>query len=171
MLQCGSVSMRDKFLAAIFLLILPFPAMAQNFILADGEYMDTTSVLPAGCKYYDVYYYQVGGKYPESSETILKSAHAFLQQKNSKYTGSGYITFRFTVGCDGKVIAKTQVLQTDERYTKHTFDKQFVSELYAFFKTLTKWKVARMPATNEAIAYAAFITFKIKNGEVINIVP
>jgi hypothetical protein len=156
-----------------FIVIFSFlagQAFGQNFVLPDGEYMDTVSNQNEKCKNYNVYFYQVGGKYPESSFSLLNELQIFLQQINEIYSGSGYITFRFTVDCEGKIMQKIQVMQTDEKYTKYHFDKALVNELFAFLKTLDKWKTAKTK-DGETFSYKAFITFKIKNGKVINIIP
>jgi hypothetical protein len=80
---------------------------AQNFVLPDGEYMDTTSAQNEKCPKIYNYFFSVGGKYPENSASLLKEAQIFLQQKNENYFNSGYITFRFMVDCEGKLLPKT----------------------------------------------------------------
>lgn len=151
-------------------LLLSSQIFAQDFVLPDGEYMDTTSAQNEKCKNDTQYFYSVGGKYPQSSSTLLKAVQAFLQQENKSYGNSGYITFRFVIDCEGKRSQKTQVLQTDEKYTSNHFDKELVNELFVFLKTMDKWKIA---ASKEGaiFSYKAFLTFKIKNGKVINIIP
>lgn len=143
---------------------------AQNIILPEGEYMDTTSNLDSGCKNYEVYYYQAGGKYPRSSTTVLNEVKQFLLKSNNNYTNSGYITFRFLIGCDGYPMPKTEVLQTDEAYNKFHFDKGLVAELFSFLKTMGKWNVAKTK-NGDQFAFKSFITFKIKDGKVVNIIP
>ncbi|MEJ7682172.1 MAG: hypothetical protein WKG06_30840 [Segetibacter sp.] len=138
--------------------------------MPDGEYMDTTVNSNIACKDYNVYYYQVGGKYPKSSITLLKDAQTFLQHTNKIYQGNGYITFRFKIDCEGHRIKRTQVLQTDENHKSYHFDKELVNELYLFLNTLDEWKVAKDSKGN-SFSYIAFITCKIKNGKVINIIP
>jgi len=145
-------------------------AFGQNIILPDGEFMDTTSNHDKACKDYNWYYYQVGGKYPQSSTTLLKEAQQFLLKKNESYSDSGYITFRFKINCEGKMVQKVQVLQTDEKYSSYHFDKNLVNELYTFIKTLDRWKTVKTKE-GEPLLYKAFITFKIKNGKVVNIIP
>jgi hypothetical protein len=159
-----------KLIFRISLLLLTCQTFGQNIILPDGEYMDTTSVQDTTCKNYNVYYYQVGGKYPENSSSILNELTTFLQTGKETYQGNGYITFRFRVDCQGKVMKQVQVLQTDEKYKSYHFDKGFVNELFSFFKTLNKWKIGMQPQ-NKPISYIAFITFKIENGKVVNIIP
>ena len=99
-----------------------------------------------------------------------KDTQVFLASKKKIYSGSGYITFRFAIDCEGNVIQKIRLLQTNEQYQKINFDKELVNDLYAFFKTLDKWEKARL-GSGEPTNYIAFITFKIKNGKVINIIP
>jgi hypothetical protein len=151
-------------------LLLSGEAFAQDFVLPDGEYMDTTFAPNEKCKNNTQYFYSVGGKYPQNSSTLLKEVQTFLQQKNKNYSNSGYITFRFIIDCGGKRSPKTEVLQTDEYYISNHFDKELVNELFAFLKTMDKWKIA---ASKEGaiFSYKAFLTFKIKNGKVINIIP
>jgi len=115
-------------------------------------------------------YYQIGAKYPESSLSILKHAQAFTSNYNA-FSGSGYITFRFIVDCTGKILTRIQVLQTDENYKKYYFEKGFVNLLYAFLKKMDKWEIARINDREVPLAYHAFITFKIQNGKIVNIIP
>jgi hypothetical protein len=74
------------------------------------------------------------------------------------------------IDCEGKPLPKTRLLQTDEKYVTCHFEKKLVDDLFAFFKTLDKWKIVK---SKEGVSYSykAFLTFKIKNGKVINIIP
>ena len=151
-------------------LLLTAHAYAQKYILPDGEYMDTTSNPNSACKDYTIYYYQVGGKYPKSSITLLKEVQLFLIHQNQLFKGSGYITFRFRIDCEGQRTKRTQVLQTDEHYKSYHFNKTLVNELYLFLNTLNNWKAAKDKRGN-FFSYIALLTFKIKDGKVINIIP
>jgi hypothetical protein len=142
----------------------------QNYILPQGEFMDTTSVNDSICKDYDIFYYSVGGKYLKNSYTLLNEVQTFLQQQNKIFGGSGYITFRFKIDCTGNKMKKTQVLQTNEKYAAYHFDKEFVNELYLFTNTLDKWKITKNKE-GKTFPYNAFISFKIKNGKVITVIP
>ncbi len=160
-----------NFIITLFLL-LGSHAYGQNFTLPDGEYTDTTTTDDALCKDYNVYFYQGNGrgKYPESSSTTLNEVQSFLKRKNSSYTGSGYITFQFMIDCSGKKMNKTRVLQTDEKYRNYHFDKALVEELYSFLNTMDKWEIFKNKA-GQTFPYKAFISFKIKNGKAVNIIP
>jgi hypothetical protein len=149
-------------------------AFGQNFILPDGEYMDTTSIQDTkdtACfiSPYN-YYYSFGAKYPENSASLLNEAQLYLQKKHAAYCGSGYITLRFSIDCEGRMTKKVQVLQTNEQYTSYHFERALVNELYAFLQTLVKWKVAN-PLPGKNFYYMTFVTFKIRNGKIINIIP
>ncbi|HEY5407034.1 MAG TPA: hypothetical protein VIJ92_08100 [Ginsengibacter sp.] len=159
-----------KLIILLTSLFMTCQVFGQNIILPDGEYMDTTSNTDTKCKNYNAYYYQVGGKYPESSSSVLKEVRIFQQKKNKRYFGSGYITFRFTVDCEGKVMKKIQVMQTDEMYKPYHFSRDLVNELFLFFNTMKKWKIAKTKQ-GDVFNYFAFIAFKINNGKVINIIP
>lgn len=155
----------------LFFLISFVPAKAQNIILPEGEFMDTTQNINPQCgDYFGNYYYGFNAKYPKSSATLLHEVQAFLQEKSNKYEGSGYITFRFMIDCEGKMLQKVQVLQTDEHYLDYHFDKGFVNQLFGFCKSLNQWKKVSYES-GEPANYMAFISFKIKNGKVINIIP
>lgn len=158
------------FIISAVLLLSSDQTVAQNFTLPDGEYMDTTFIQNEKCPQQYAYYYSVGGKYPENSTSLLKKVQAYLQQKNETYTNSGYITFRFMIDCEGKRIPKTRLLQTDEKYAAFHFEKKLVDELYSFLKTLDKWVIAKS-TDGKSYSYKAFLTCKIKNGKVINIIP
>lgn len=70
-----------KVFFVLILYLISFVSSAQNYILPDGEYMDTISNQNEGCKNRNVYYYSVGAKYPESSSTLLKKFNCFLKIK------------------------------------------------------------------------------------------
>lgn len=74
------------------------------------------------------------------------------------------------IDCNGNKMEKTRVLQTDEQYASDHFDKKLVQELFTFLNTLNKWSIYKNKA-GQSFPYKAFITFKIKNGKVINIIP
>lgn len=162
--------MTIKIIIVFCFFFLSTHSFAQKYILADGEFMDTTINKNTICKDYELYFYQVGCKYPRSSSTTLKELLSFLNQKNKMYEGSGYISFQFKIDCAGKKLKRTQVLQTDEQYKNYHFDKELVLELSLFLNSLDQWNIAKNKE-GQTFVYKTFITFKIKNGKVINIIP
>ncbi|HEX8660020.1 MAG TPA: hypothetical protein VF690_20925 [Hymenobacter sp.] len=133
--------------------------------------MDTTTTRnPACAKAPNVPYFAVGGKYPRSSATLADEANAFLRRKSRRYTGSGYVTFRFMVDCAGYRQPMTEVLQTDATYHKTHFRPELVGKLYAFLQTLKDWRTV---TTSDGLSanYFTYLTFNISNGKVVAVVP
>lgn len=160
-----------KALCILLLLLLTASLHAQNFVTAQGEYMDTTKSISANCAPpYKLFYYQLKAKYPVSSAILLRESNAFLKQKGGEYTGSGYVTFRFFIDCEG-TMSRVLVMQTDENYKTIHFDKAFVNDLYQYLKTMDQWKKNIDIQDIKNANYIAYISFKIKNGEVVNIIP
>ena len=160
-----------RIICIILLISSFFQAKGQNFTLKNGDFMDTTLTNNPACKSYYSYYYSYNAKYPQSSATTLKNVKAFLRYDNFSIptAASGYITFKFIIDCDGKM-SYVKVLQTDEKYNTKKFEKPLVEELYQFLKTLDNWKKAKYE-DKIPINYFAFMSFKIQNGEIINIIP
>lgn len=143
----------------------------QNYITSKGEFMDTTRVFSPGCAPpYQIFYYQVKAKYPVSSSLILTESRAFMKSKERIHSGSGYVTFRFIIDCEG-IMSRVLVQQTDENYKPFHFQKEFVNDLYSFLKTMRLWKTNIQVENLKNINYVSFISFKIKNGEIVNIIP
>jgi hypothetical protein len=160
-----------KTACTLCLILASTSLFAQNYITPKGEFMDTTRVFsPACAPPYQIFYYSVNAKYPVSSTVLLSESRAFLKQKQQIYTGSGYVTFRFIIDCEG-IMSRVLVQQTDDQYKTVHFQKEFVNDLYAYLKTMDQWKKNLKIKDIENINYIAFISFKIKNGEVVNIIP
>ena len=161
-----------KHLLPIFLLLFTatLPTRAQYLNFHEGEYLDTTTIRnPACAKTMTLPYFAVDGKYPRSSPTLVREAVAFLQRGNCKFSGSGYVTFRFVVDCAGFRQPMTQVLQTDARYAPTHFRPELVNELYAFLKTLKDWRTVTY--SGHAVSYFTYLTFKITDGKVVAVIP
>ncbi|MET0638099.1 MAG: hypothetical protein ABWZ25_18860 [Chitinophagaceae bacterium] len=115
------------------------------------------------------WYYSVDGKYPMASESLLNQLSVTASNlKNVR--GSGYITFRFIINCRGQITKDLEILQTDSTYKKFRFDQTLVDTLKAFVKSLDKWNIATFE-NGKPFAYRAFMTFKINDGKVVNIIP
>jgi hypothetical protein len=162
--------MKRLFLSCPLLLISTLTVRAQYLPLRGGEYLDTTTTRnPACAKTPTLPYFAVDGKYPRSSATLVQEATAFLQRGGRRFSGSGYITFRFVIDCAGFRQPMTQVLQTDASYVATHFRPELVNELYAFLKTLKDWRVATR--SGQAVSYFTYLTFKITDGKVVAVIP
>lgn len=142
----------------------------QNFVLPYGEFMDTTITANPNCNdKYLIYYYHVDTRYPAGTESLLSESKAFLAKIGQQYTGSGYITFRFMINCEGKM-QRVRVMQVDDDYKTTHFEKRFVSDLNDYIHTLQHWKTGLSAFGQDHVNYIAYISFRIKNGEVINVI-
>jgi hypothetical protein len=117
-----------------------------------------------------VYYYNVRSKYPESSETLRVKASEYILNTGLNFTGSGYITFRFFIDSVGQMLKRVEVLQTDAFYKVYFFKDNLVWILYDFLNTLHAWKPARAPKGYPPF-YINLMTFKIHEGNIVNIIP
>ncbi|GAA4049155.1 hypothetical protein GCM10022409_39600 [Hymenobacter glaciei] len=162
--------MKQLILLCLLPLLASLTAHAQYLTFHGGEYLDTTTTRnPACAKAMTLPYFAVDAKYPRSSATLVREATAFLQRGNRKFSGSGYLTFRFVIDCAGFRQPMTQVLQTDANYKAFHFRPELVSELYAFLKTLKDWRVANY--SGHAVSYFTYLTFKITDGKVVAVIP
>lgn len=132
--------------------------------------MDTTVVANPKCSdKYLIYFYHVNTRYPVSTQSLLSESKAFLSKTGQKYTGSGYVTFRFMINCEGKM-QRVRVMQVDDDYKPKHFDKRFVSDLNDYIHTLDRWETGLSAFKMENVNYIAYLSFRIKNGEVINVI-
>jgi hypothetical protein len=159
------------FFALVYFFAPPFYGWGQYYDAENRAMVDKSLFTNSKCdrQYYN-YFYSVDGKYPQSSETIRKNVRAFLANQKVDIKGSGYINFNFGIGCDGKLSRNFNVTQTDEKYGLANFDPSIIETLYAFLKTMDKWKIC-IDQNKKPTNYIAFLSFKIKDGKIINIIP
>ncbi|WP_131329474.1 hypothetical protein [Chryseobacterium piperi] len=98
-----------------------------------------------------------------SIEESLKSAKIQGDEKSN-----GYITIRFLVNCRGET-GLFRVQQMNLNYEKNLVDKDLETKLLDFTKSLKGW----IPKNLEGIKvdYYQYLTFKIENGKVSEILP
>ena len=82
--------------------------------------------------------------------------------------GSGYITIRFLVNCEGET-GRFRVEQMDLEYRDKSFDPDFVKEIVSTCKSLDGW----IPATykDSSYDYYKYLSFKIEDYKIIDILP
>jgi hypothetical protein len=116
------------------------------------------------------YYYSFRAKYPKSSETLREESSEYLAKTGHHFTGSGYITFRFFIDSTGKMSKRVEVLQTDEFYKEYSFEDGLIWVLSDFMNTLHDWKPAKVLKGYPPF-YINLLTFKIHEGNIVNIIP
>lgn len=91
----------------------------------------------------------------------------FIPRKDVE--SSGYITIRFIVNCEGKA-GRFRLIQLNEEYEISTnIDKEVVDQIYRITKSLTGW--SRHYYEGNYYDYHQYLTFKIKNGDIIEYLP
>lgn len=86
----------------------------------------------------------------------------------SDQTANGYITIRFVVNCDGKT-GLFRVQQMNTNYEESTFNKKLNGQLLNFTKNLDGWIPKEYLGVK--LNYYQYLTFKIENGKVSEILP
>lgn len=148
----------------VYLAAMPLPLQAQ---VVPSYRIDTATTFSPGCDTLPVYaYFQVKGKYPESAQTLVRWGDSSLHHVDS--SANGYVTFRVLIDCTGK-LAGVKLLQTNEHYESVFFKQEIVEDLYAFVKSLHGWKAAIVKSGR--VNYTAYLSFKIQNGHVVQVVP
>ena len=117
---------------------------------------------PFSFQYYNFDGFQYKGEKLEIEKKLEKSN--LISDKNS----TGYITIRFVVNCEGKT-GMFRVQQMDENYKEKVFDKKFINQLLDFTKSLDGWIPQEYLGIK--INYYQYLTFKIKDGKVSEILP
>ena len=109
----------------------------------------------------------VKGKYPESSEALVRKANIALS-KLSPEDVSGYITYRMIISTEGQPEG-WELLQTDNHYQSIQFSKALVDGLYFFVKDLKGWR--KGVYNKRSVRYTTYLSFKIRNGHVVEVSP
>ncbi|MFM8912884.1 MAG: hypothetical protein ACKOE6_08225 [Flammeovirgaceae bacterium] len=115
---------------------------------------------------YQYYNYSQGVEYDGEKPAIRKK---FSNMGRSSLGEFGYITMRFIVNCEGK-IGRFRTQQMDTSYLEKKFDNEFVGELLSRTKSLDGWAIKRNEE-RKPIDYYQYLTFKIENGVVTEILP
>ena len=81
---------------------------------------------------------------------------------------NGYLTLRFIVNCKGES-GRFRVEEMDYKFKPFNFDKKITEQLLKIVKNLNKWIPRR--GENKEFDFYQYLTFKIKNGQIIKILP
>lgn len=113
-------------------------------------------------------YYYKGTFYKGGFYKINKLFDAFYNAPLES-TENGLIKVEFIVNCQGKP-GRFSMMQFDENYLLKKFSPKISKQIFDFSKTLIDWKAGKNQE-GENIDTFRFLTFKIKNGEVLEIFP
>ncbi len=112
-----------------------------------------------------IQYYSLRIKYPLSSKAIAARADSVCAIPNHI---TGYITIRFLINCRGE---KTcfHIYQTNADNKNTDWGEAVTHTLKTFVADMPDWPVGTKGG--KPIDYHAYLTFKIKNGKIENVIP
>ena len=118
-------------------------------------------------QYYSANYTSTPQLYKGEKPAILEY---FKQYSHPKTEGqSGYITIRFIVNCKGET-GRFRMQQMGSNHQAFTFDEAISSQLMKLTKALPDWQ-AYHHTNGEIIDYYQYLTFKLQDGQIIEILP
>ncbi len=112
-------------------------------------------------------YYEAGTFYKGG----LKNIKNYFSEKFTPAIDSsqnGYLTIRFVVNCHGRT-GWYRVLETDLDFNRFEFNPALKSNLLTLTKTLDQWQPGVY--RNKTCDSYKFLTFKIQNGKIEDILP
>ena len=86
----------------------------------------------------------------------------------SNYSDSGYLNFRFLVNCEGNA-GWFEIVQMDLDLKETPLNSKMVDELFKFTSNSSLWNV--ISYENEPYNYYMYISYRIENGKVTEIIP
>lgn len=113
------------------------------------------------------YYWKGGLKYKGEISAIRNEINSKYKSPNIKGE-SGYFTIRFLVNCEGKT-GLFRYYTTDFDLKEIKLSEQITTPLSDFTKALNGWKIWHVEGNS--LDYYQYLTFKIIDSEIIEILP
>ncbi len=115
----------------------------------------------------DYYNSNPDGGYLRNKNNLEKELRSSIDE-NKLNKESGYLTFRFIVNCKG--VAGLFVAEgVDENYQFKEFSKPVVDHFYQALKSLGRWRSVVLNGESQDAHF--YITFKLKDGKITDILP
>lgn len=115
---------------------------------------------------FQYYNFSKGLQYKGEKAAIKKKFQSVQSKGNT--ADHGYITIRFIVNCEGKT-GRFRIQQMDMNYQPDKFPDELVQKLLSTTKSLNGWEIGMYEGV--ARDYYQYLTFKIENGELKEIMP
>ena len=97
-------------------------------------------------------------------EKAIFSKYSFPQSEKE----NGYVTIRFIVNCEGET-GRFRIEEMDFAYKPQKLDEKITSQLLEIVKNLNDWIPRK--SNGESLDFYQYLTFKIKKGQIIKILP
>jgi hypothetical protein len=115
---------------------------------------------------YQYYNFGKGMQYEGEKSRIEAHFKNKLREKPSAETG--FVTFRFIVNCEGKT-GRFRMQEMNNDYAPMKFSKNLTRQLLKLTKQLDGWRIGGNEKMH--VDYYQYLTFKIENGELTEIMP
>lgn len=135
-------------------------------ITFNAEKDDSNFVL---CNKNNVYqYFNDGRGLGYEGEKLALVTTVKEKYKPVKTTQSGLIRIRFIINCKGET-GMFRIIQMNDNYEAFSFDKKIINQLLKITKELSGWMIKQRK--DVALDYYQYLIFKIKEGEIVEILP
>ena len=94
----------------------------------------------------------------------------FNQFNTNNYKDSGYLNFRFLVNCEGNA-GWFEIIEMNLELEQQQLNSELVDELLKFTSNSEHWNILRYPKDNTPYNYYNYISYRIENGKVTEIIP
>ncbi|MGG5209512.1 hypothetical protein ACQWU4_11240 [Chryseobacterium sp. MIQD13] len=119
-------------------------------------------------KLMSIQYYQGKKEFNYKGEKLAIIEKLQKENISSETKMNGYITVRFLVNCEGKTgLFRVQQMNTDQKETSP--DKELGERLLRFTKSLDGWIPKEIKGFKAG--YYQYLTYKIENGKVSEVLP
>jgi hypothetical protein len=143
-----------------------YPAHVGD-ILFNKETDDTDFKICNEDRVFQYYNLQKGFQYKGEKAEIINHFRIGYKPVDKK-SESGYVTIRFIVNCAGET-GRFRVEEMDMGYNPKTFDKNITDQLVSLTKKLNGW--VKGEHGNMILDYYQYLTFKIEDGKLTEILP
>lgn len=114
-------------------------------------------------------YYNFGQGLQYEGEKIEINKYFAERFQSSGDEDTGYLTIRFVVNCEGAT-GNFRLESMSEQYEPKEFSRPLCDQLLSLTKEMRGWKIARDEGGNP-YDYYQYLTFKLKQGQLIEILP
>ena len=114
---------------------------------------------------YEYYNSEPDGGYKHGKKALRNFV---LEKYSTSVKESGYLTFRFVVNCEGKA-GRYMIIQNNLDLEPKVFDEDLTSQLLTITQGLKEWRPVVLE--NEPRDYYMYITYKLLDGNIIEILP
>ncbi|KPM49676.1 hypothetical protein [Jiulongibacter sediminis] len=159
----------------IVLTLIIFPSFGQEKYLrwvGDSEFnaeTDDPNFSPCGPEAKVLQYFNTnaGPQYAGEKPALIRHFNSNYKAPENNHQ-SGMVRIRFVVNCEGKA-GRFRLLEADENYAPFSFDSSITDQLLRLTREIKNWHI--LPYGETTTDYYFYLIFKIKDGQIIEILP